>query len=95
MNYIEMNDICEFLHDNPLVDMKKLLQQSKTGFVGFVVNNEENVKAFKKKFSEDKLIEYIGVIAPKSLTFSREIFDQLDSTNQLLLTIQFDVTVEN
>ena len=95
MNYIEMKDICQFLHDNPLTDMKKLLRQSKSGYVGFVVNNNESVKKFKKKFSEGLLIEYIGVIAPKSLTFSREIYDQLESTNQLLLALQFDVTVEN
>ena len=95
MSYKELNSVCEFLHDNPLTDMKKLLYQSKTGYVGFVVNNIESVKKFKKVFSEDLLIQYIRSIAPNSLTFSREIYDDLEPESQLQLTVSFDVTVEN
>lgn len=95
MNYLLMNSVCEFLHDNPFTDMKKLLEKSKTGFVGFVMNDPEAVKKFKKKFSEDVLVEYLGIVAPTSITMTREIYDSLSSPNQLLLTLQFDITLSN
>lgn len=90
-----MNEICNFLHDKPFTDMYKLMHQHKFGYVGFVMNHTKNIKEFIKKFSEDTLVEYLGIVAPTSIIMTREIYDSLSSPNQLLLTIQFDVIVEN